>query len=143
MIPARCARSMFVGLLSLTSCMASNVVAVEDRGVFTRADAAQWRAATAADVVGWWTSEEVRGPLAAGLRGIHYLLLDDGTYAAAALVDRGEGPEYDVLRGAWSFGDGALRLGGAQPAQVEIADPDLMRLSGEAGVLVLRRAELR
>jgi hypothetical protein len=126
-----------------TGCIPSNVVAPTDRAV--RVDAANvvWSKGGAADLSGYWSSRELRGPLASAVRRLHYWFEADGRFTGAALL---EGPPlaFEVLSGAWSFdAEGRLLLGeDAEPAQIEKAG-ELLRLTGSDGIVVLERVELR
>jgi hypothetical protein len=135
---------LFVALSTLSACMASNVVAVEDRTVVTAVDQVIWQPATAEDVPGLFASESIEGPAAAALLKIYYLFQPDGTFTAAALVQSGAQSEFQVLSGTWTFADGELLLGeDAAPAALEAADGELLRMSGEEGAVVLRKDVLR
>lgn len=118
-------------------CLASTVVAPGQRAA-SAGDPHAWRAAAREDVPGLWSSVSLDGPCAAVLHEVHYWLAADGSFSGAALV-RVPAPAYTTLSGRWRFEGGELWLSeDGLPATVEASD-DLLRLSSEEGVLVLRR----
>ncbi|MBK9385327.1 MAG: hypothetical protein IPN34_10985 [Planctomycetes bacterium] len=118
-------------------------MAPTDRAVRVDAASVVWSKGGAADLSGYWSSRELRGPLASAVRRLHYWFEADGRFTGAALL---EGPPlaFEVLSGVWSFdAEGRLLLGeDAEPAQLEKA-AELLRLTGSDGVVVLEREELR
>jgi len=126
-----------------TGCLASTVVAEDDRAVRTAEAEHAWRAASAADLVGLWRTRALTGAAAAAILDLSYWISADGRFSGAALF-AGPPPTYQVLAGTWRFDEqGRLVLGDdAEPARAEVAD-GLLRLSGSEGSLTLERTELR
>lgn len=133
---------LLLGTTGLTSCYASNVVALEDRDVKTREEQAQWKPAEATSIPGLYRSGTIEGESAASLLKLFYYFDEDGSYTAAALVGSSP-PSFQVLSGQWKFEDGKLLLGeDASPAVLEESE-DMLRLSTEDGMVVLYRDEIR
>lgn len=125
-----------------SSCIASNVLGVQDRAVQLEEAPLDWHEPARPELAGLWRTTTISGPAAAVLLDLTYWLSDDGTFSGAALFG-GPPPAYETLSGTWTFADGTLQLGAdAEPARVEIAG-DVLRLSGEDGVLTFERADLR
>jgi hypothetical protein len=129
-------------LVSMTGCIASNVVAVADRTVVNDVDELQWRPVTSTDVPGLFESVEIRGKAAGSLRKVYYLFEENGHYAASALVAGDDGMKFQVVDGSWQLTAEGLVLDDSAATPVEIAD-DHMRLRSESGVVVLRRSVVR
>jgi hypothetical protein len=127
--------------LVLPSCIPSNVIAPKDRLVAVEWANAHWAPADASAIAGLYSSIALTGDVAAGIRKVYYDFEPDGRFTGAALVQRGGESTFEVLSGTWTLEGGSLRLGqDGEPAMAEMA-PDLLRLSGEAGMVVLRREE--
>lgn len=124
------------------ACAGSGKLAQERRAAAVEDPTLVWRPATADDVPGVWISRELSGSAAAYLRKLVYLFEADGSYAGAALVDASP-PRFEVLAGSWALAEGRLVLDGGPPAVPELAEGDLLRLTGEAGVVVLERERAR
>ncbi len=124
-------------LLACGACISPSVLEPADREVRLALAEVVFEPARLEDVPGRWVSVELSGPLAAVVEMIVYQVADDGTYTGAALVAHVP-PRFEVVSGTWSFADGLVRLDDAPPATAEVA-ADLLRLSGDDGVVVLRR----
>lgn len=122
------------------ACIPSNVVAPQDRMVAVDQDKVHWMPATASAFDGLYASISLTGDVAAGLWKVYYHFTPDGRFTGAALLQGESGaPAFQVLDGTWTLAGDVLRLGeGAEPATAEMA-PDLLRLRGAAGTVVLRR----
>lgn len=122
------------------SCIPSNVVAPQDRIVAIEMEKVLWEPATPAAFDGLYASTSLTGEVASGLWKVYYHFTPDGHFTGAALLQGESGaPAFAVLEGTWTLADGVLQLGeGAEPATAEMA-PDLLRLRGAAGTVVLRR----
>lgn len=126
----------------LGGCYASNVVATTDRAVTETALPTEWRAATAADLVGYHRAAAVRGEAALSLRTVYYLFLADGGYTGAALVDGERGLAFQTLSGTWRLDADGLVLDDGRAVAVQAA-PCWLRIAAPNGELILRREELR
>jgi hypothetical protein len=121
------------------ACIPSNVVAPQDRSVAVDPERVPWVPATPSAFDGLYASVSLTGDVAAGLWKVYYHFSPDGNFTGAALLQRMGAPTFEVLAGTWTLADGELRLGAdAEPATAEMA-PDLLRLRGAAGTVVLRR----
>ena len=131
-----------LGPVFLGSCIASNVVAVEDRSVRLREDTVAWQPAKPGSVPGLYASSRIEGPIAASILKLYYLLEASGEFTGAALLSTSP-PRFEVLNGEWSFAAGRLQLGPqSAPARLEEAE-GMLRLTGAKGSVVLYREEIR
>lgn len=122
-------------------CLASTVLEPSQRAGAADDPQEAWRVATADDIPGLYSSTSIDGATAAVLREVHYWFEADGRFTGAALMSVPQ-LEYTTLSGHWRFSDGLLFLSeDGLPAQAEVAG-DLLRLSSEEGVLVLRKRAL-
>lgn len=128
-------------LAATSACISPSVVASSGRAVAVEERALEWRAASAADVVGFFESERITGDVAASLSRVSYVFAADGYYTGAALVLGAEHPEYQTLVGTWRLDGASLVLDDGEPVELAAADQRL-RISTPDGVLVLRRAAL-
>lgn len=136
-------RTLWLAALPLlTGCYASNVVAIGERAVGERVMPSTWRPATAAELVGEFTSIAIRGDAAIALRRVHYVFLAGGRYTGAGLVEGDQGLEFQTLSGSWRIADGSLVLDDGEPVPCEIGD-DLLRIRAATGELVLAREAAR
>lgn len=142
MTPARLGAATVLLLVSLTGCIASNVVAKEDRQVSTPLAELQFVPAPGLQFDGLYESVDVTGDAAVSLRRVFYLFRPDGSYTAAALVEGPDGASFQTLDGTWSSDARGLVLDGGDPVPLERAD-DHVRLSAPNGALVLRRSALQ
>lgn len=131
------------GATAAQGCVPSNIVAATDRSVVIEPADAAWEPAQPGDLAGCWSSAELNGDLAASVLKVVYWFEGDGRFTGAALMLDADGPTFHVLAGRFTFADGMLRLGAdAELATLESA-PDLLRLRGPGGEVVLRREALR
>ena len=122
----------------LAGCLASSVVAPEQRSANLGAPSLEWRPFSGATLEGLWASASIEGDAGLTLLAVHYLFSPDGSFTGAALVE-GDPPEFQTLSGTWTLEGGLLRLGEDAPkARLEEAAGHL-RLSGPEGAVVLRR----
>ena len=136
----RCPLAWFA-VLCLPSCIPSNVIAAKDREVVIDWEHVSWVPADVRAIAGLYASVTLTGDLAAGIRKVYYWFEPDGRFTGAALMQREGEAGFEVLRGTWTLEGGRLRLGDdVEPAAAEMA-PDLLRLSGDSGTVVLRREE--
>lgn len=148
-LPGRCAAPGLFAILFLTvSCYPSNVIDEQSRQVVIDLPAVEWTAAPDEFPAGLYQSEEITGEAAGALVRLYYYfgtnheLANAGNYSGAALVLASGGPSFQVLEGAWVYGDGRLDLGdGSGPLVVETAT-DRLRLTSESGGVVFVRQEL-
>ena len=136
--PARASFAMFA---VLGGCIASNVVAVDDRLVVRPIAALEFAPATELPLDGLYESVEITGDAAVALHRLWYCFGSDGSYTGAALADVDGRPAFQTLNGTWTNGPGGLSLDGAAPVLVERA-PDHLRITAPNGVVVLRRVVL-
>jgi len=122
-----------------SACIASNVVATEDR--FVQEPVATLAFVPAPELVldGLYESVEITGDAAVSLRRIYYLFRGDGSYTAAALAEAGNGAQFQTLSGTWSNTAAGLSLDGGEPVVLERAGQHL-RLTAPNGAVVLRRS---
>ena len=134
------------GLLALVApwmgCIASNVVASQDRLVTTTVAALHFEPAPGLPLQGLYESVEIRGDAALSLRKVYYLFDAGGTYTAAALTEVDGAPSFQTLNGTWQTTAAGLSLDGRPPVLLEQA-PQHLRITAENGVLVLRAASLQ
>ncbi|MCA8943845.1 MAG: hypothetical protein KDB80_14880 [Planctomycetes bacterium] len=130
-----------------SGCIASNVVAREDRAVVTAADELQWSAEPVDTLDGLFESVDIRGEAAAQLWKIYYWFEQPSRYTAAALTVGPEGPAFQTLDGRWEIVDGGLLLDGGEPAAlaraVDEAGVEHVRIETPGGAVVMRRVEVR
>jgi hypothetical protein len=129
-------------LAALGGCIASNVVAVDDRLVERPIASMPFAPAPSFPFDGLWESVEITGDAAIALRRIWYVFVGDGTYTAAALGDVDGRPTFQTLNGTWSTGPDGLSLDGAAPVRLERAG-DHVRITAATGVVVLRKGLLQ
>ena len=123
-------------------CIASNVVASEDRLVATPVAELQFAPAPDLPLQGLYESVEIRGDAALSLRKVYYLFDARGTYTAAALTETDGVLGFQTLNGTWQSTVAGLALDGRPPVLLEQA-PQHLRITAESGVLVLRAASLQ
>jgi hypothetical protein len=128
--------------IGAAGCIASNVVAPEQR--FVVADTAElaFAPATPGALQGFYGSVDIRGDAATALRRIYYLFAADGTYTGAALADVGEHAQFQTLSGTWTLDERGLALDGGEPVPCAVAG-EHVRLTAPNGVVVLRREVLQ
>jgi hypothetical protein len=131
-----------VGAGLLGGCIASNVVAVEDRSVAQPSAELPFVAAPELVLDGLYESLAITGDAAVSLRRIYYLFRPDGTYTAAALTEGEHGAAFQTLSGTWSNSATGLSLDGAEPVQLERSAGHL-RLTAPNGSVVLRRSTVQ
>jgi hypothetical protein len=140
-------RDAWVAILAstLTSCIASNVVAVEDRAVVRPVDAEEWGADPATVLVngGLFESVQIEGEAAEHLIRIYYLFERTGRYTAAALSQGSTdgGATFQTLVGTWELRGQAVVLDGGDPIPLRAAAGNLLELRAPTGLVVLRRVE--
>ncbi len=127
-----------LALLPLGSCIASSVVAPQDRGREVGREDQVWSQASAQSLSGVYVSTRLSGSLANSVRKIIYLFQEDGHYTGAALVETSP-PHFEVITGEWRMQGSQISLDGADPAQLEVAADRSLRITGESGQVVLRR----
>jgi hypothetical protein len=128
--------------LQLGGCIASNVVAPEQRLVAARVDQIPFQPAGAVRLDGLYESIDILGDAAVSLRKIYYLFAPGGTYTAAALADLDGALQFQTLDGSWAASASGLALDGAEPVPLEQA-PDHLRLTAPTGTVVLRKVALQ
>lgn len=133
---------LLLGLLPFAGCIASNVVAAEDRLVARPIADLPFVAAPGLRLDGLYESVEITGEAAVALRKIYYLFGPDGSYTGAALSDVDGSPSFQTLNGTWTSDAAGLSLDGGEPVQLEQA-PDHLRITAKNGVVVLRRGTLQ
>jgi len=127
---------------SWPGCIASNVVATEDRLVTTGTAALSFAPAPELQLQGLYESIEIRGDAAVSLRKVYYLFAAGGTYTAAALTEADGVPSFQTLNGTWQSTAAGLVLDDRPPVLLEQATGHL-RITADNGVLVLRAASLQ
>jgi len=133
--------SLALALACGGACIAPSVVASSGRAVVAPEAQLDWRPAEVGDIAGLFDSTAIDGPVAGALLRVHYDFADDGSYSGAALVQDGALRAYQTLVGRWSLSaPGRLELGEGVEARAEVA-PEHLRLTSEAGSVVLRRIE--
>ena len=123
-------------------CIASSVVAPEQRLVAEERSQLAFSPAAANDVVGFHESVDIQGDAAVSLRRIWYVVLADGAYTGAALAEVDGQLAFQTLTGTWALGPAGLVLDGAAAVPCESA-PGHLRLSAPGGAVVLRRGALQ
>ena len=129
-------------VLSLPGCIASNVVAPEQRFVVTDTTELKFTAAPGLLLDGLFESVEITGDAALSLRKVYYLFAADGTYTAAALAEVDGKAAFQTLQGTWNSTAAGLSLDGADPVQLEQAQ-NHVRITAPTGALVLRKGSLQ
>jgi hypothetical protein len=141
-IPRFVVRSLVGALLLLaTSCIASNVVAPEQRMVAEPLQERVFEPAPTLRLDGLFESVDIQGDAAASLRKIYYLFSADGTYTAAALAEVAGSYSFQTLSGTWQNDAAGLVLDGGNPVKLEQSG-DYLRLVAAGGLVVLVRKEL-
>lgn len=136
-------RALAIGLaLLLPACIASNVVAVEQREVGSALDGLVFQPVAAPQLDGFYESVDIRGDAAVSLRRIYYVFDSRGTYTAAALAEADGGLQFQTLRGTWRAAADGLVLDDQPPVPCEAA-PDHVRLIAPNGSVVLRKGRLQ
>ena len=126
----------------LCSCIASNVVASQDREVALDPQRLVWRPAEAAAVPGLFESVQIAGAAAGSLWKVYYLFEVSGRYTAAALLAGKEGLSFKTVDGRWTLQDSNLILDAGEPAPLLTAT-DHLRLGETTDFLILRRVEVQ
>ncbi len=142
---ARGARAvLWVALLgpNLCSCIASNVVAEDQRLVARDLTALPFVPADASAFTGLYESIDIRGDAAVALRKIYYVFDTAGSYTGAALAESDGQLSFQTLNGNWTIGPEGLVLDGGAAVQAEMAAQHL-RLSTPAGSVVLKAGSLQ
>lgn len=129
-------------LASFGGCIASNVVATEDRMVTRPVAEIVFQPAPALVLDGLFESIEITGDAAVALRKIYYLFAPDGSYTAAALGDVDGVATFQTLNGTWVTSAAGLSLDGAEPVLLEQA-PEHLRFTAPTGTVVLRKGTLQ
>lgn len=129
-------------LLLLGGCIASNVVARNERMVVATVAELQFAPAPSLPLAGLYESLEITGDAAIALRKVYYLFLADGAYAAAWLTEPDGKPGFQTGNGTWTTSAAGLSLDGAEPVLLEQAE-DHLRITAPNGVLVLRRGTVQ
>ena len=125
-----------------TGCIASNVVAKEQRLVTTDSTQLPWVPATVATLDGLYESVDIRGDAAVSLRRIWYVFTVGGSYTGAALADADGQLAFQTLSGSWSLAPGGLVLDGQEAVPCDAAEGHL-RLSAPTGVVILKKVTLQ
>jgi hypothetical protein len=146
--------TMLLLAATLCSCIASNVVAPDQRLVVSDPQQLQFEPATAASLDGYFESVDLRGDAAVALRKIFYVFLPGGTYTGAALAEADGAWSFQTLNGTWSLTPAGLVLDGDPPVRCEAA-PGHLRITANSdpntglnngpnnhGIVVLRRGPL-
>lgn len=134
--------ALTLSVLAFASCIASNVLAHEQRLVAPSVADLQFVAAPGLQLEGLYDSVSITGDAALALRKVYYVWNPDGTYTAAALVEMDGKGAFQTLGGTWRSTAAGLELDGKEPVQLEQA-PGHLRITAPNGSLVLRREELR
>lgn len=143
MIARRCSMALLALLalvaLSPAGCIASNVVAPDQRLVAADPTKLAWVPADAAAVDGLFESIDVTGDAAITVRRIWYVFSAGGRYSGAALADIDGALAFQTLSGSWSLVPAGLVLDDQPAVTCEMA-PGHLRLAAPNGTVVLRRA---
>lgn len=123
-------------------CIASNVVAPEQRMVAGEDSQLAFVPAAAAAIPGFYESVDIRGDAAVSLRRIWYVFLADGAYTGAALAEVDGKLAFQTLTGTWSLPPEGLVLDGQPAVPCEMA-PGHLRISAPNGAVVLRRGTIQ
>jgi len=144
LLPSAARVALFLSAAALLAgCYPSNVLEESDRAVIARDEAIAWGPFPAESLPGAWASERIEGEAAASLVDVRYIFYGDGSYTGAGLVIGGDNPVYQTLDGTWRLAEGRLILDGAEPGVTLEGSGDRIRLSSEAGIIVMERFELR
>lgn len=127
-------------LLAVGGCIASNVVAPEQRLVVDDPAQLEFAPADGQPLDGLYASIDLRGAAAAALRKIYYRFAADGTYTAAALSEVDGRYAFETLSGIWALAGDQLVLDDGDAVRLERA-PQHLRITAPNGVLVLRRED--
>ena len=125
----------------LAGCIASNVVAREDRATAPPRAELALEAGPPERLEGLWESVEIRGEAAAHLARILYLFEARGRYTAAALVLGPEGATFQTLEGTWSVRETRLVLDDAEPVELRHGQGHVL-IDAPTGSVLLRSVEL-
>ena len=128
-------------LLGLAGCIASNVVAPEERLVVEPLAQRVFAPAPTLQLDGLFESCDIQGDAAVSLRKIYYLFSPDGTYTAAALAEVGGKFSFQTLDGTWHNDAAGLVLDGGDPVALQQYG-DYLRLVATGGLVVLVRREI-
>ncbi|MCU0864698.1 MAG: hypothetical protein MUC36_12950 [Planctomycetes bacterium] len=128
--------------LQLGGCIASNVVAPDQRLVAATVEQIPFQPAGVVQLDGLYESIDIQGDAAVSLRKIYYLFVAGGTYTAAALAEVDGVPQFQTLNGSWQATADGLVLDGADPVPLAQA-PDHLRLAAPTGTVVLRKVVLQ
>lgn len=132
------ALAALTAVLAASGCIASNVVAEQERMVVADFDRLPFAPAPDLVLDGLYESVDLRGEAAVSLRKIYYHFAPDGTYTAAALTDQGGVLFFQSRRGTWRNSVEGLSLDGGAPVRLERAG-DFLRVTAPSGTLVLER----
>ena len=135
---ARTATSLW--LLCAASCIASNVVAPEERMVNEPLAQQVFVPAPTLQLDGLYESCDIQGDAAVSLRKIYYRFAVDGTYTAAALSEVAGKFSFQTIDGTWRNEAAGLVLDGGDPVTLERSG-DYLRLVAAGGLVVLVRRE--
>ena len=122
------------------------LVRLDERGAAPRVagedEAAEpWRPATPDDLVGSFTSVQIRGVAAASVLQMSYHFDRNGHYTGSALISSPKGPRHQIISGDWQLRAGRLSLGhGSPPAPARVRGRRL-ELSSDLGTVLLARRE--
>jgi hypothetical protein len=136
------ALALAAGAVLPIGCIASNVLAPQQRLVAGDPEQLPWFAADAAAIDGLFESIDIRGDAAVSLRRIWYVFARDGTYTGAALAENDGTLAFQTLSGTWSLTADGLVLDGQTAVACESAVGHL-RLSAPNGVVVLKKGSLQ
>lgn len=125
-------------LLPAAGCIASNVVATDQRLVVADVDQLVFQPAAVVALDGLYASVDIRGDAAVSLRRIWYLFEPGGRYTAAALAEVDGVPTFQTLVGTWASSAEGLVLDGGAPVEFAVAG-EHVRFSAPTGVVILRR----
>tara|TARA_R110002072_G_scaffold4174_1_gene29373 strand:+ start:77480 stop:77923 length:444 start_codon:yes stop_codon:yes gene_type:complete len=128
-------------LLCSAGCIASNVVAPDERMVVEPLAERVFEPAPTRQLEGLFESCDIQGDAAVSLRKIYYLFSPDGTYTAAALAEVAGKFSFQTLDGIWQNDAAGLVLDGGDPVVLEQSG-DFLRLVAPGGLVVLVRKEL-
>lgn len=137
-------RSLALAIASVLpiGCIASNVVAPEQRMVANDPAQMAWAPADAAPFDGLYESVDIRGDAAVSLRRIWYVFATGGGYTGAALADSDGRLAFQTLSGTWALTPAGLVLDDGEPVACEMA-PGHLRITAKTGVVVLKKGTLQ
>ena len=127
--------------LTAAACIASNVVAPQQRLVVDDLAALEWAPAPELPLLGLYESVDIRGEAAATLRKVYYRFAADGTYTAAALIESAGAFQFQTIDGTWRANEDGLVLDDGEPVQLDRADGGFLRIRTATGPLVLQHEE--